>query len=431
MTKKSRQLSLSRPVENQLDQIAKNTVPWISWIWLLIFLLLAATLLIWSFMGEIEMTIEGKGIVLNTRGLFNIQTPVKGIALSLLVKPGNQVKEGQLVAEIYDAQKEMLLSTNQIKADNLAKEVRRLSREVEIETEASLRSLENQLASLEFDVKTLNERMQFLQKELDKKLRLYHEGLIIPNVVQDAERQISNVKISLEEKKGEIADIRSKLKKSYRTEELKTKELELLKAQEEVKVIQASLKQNQIYSPYDGTILEILVNPGEVVDSGRTLFNAEFIASQNHFLFYGFFPSELGKHVRKGSLMTMAPSTVNTDEYGTILSRVKEVSAYAVSEKAIVNQIHNANLAHYLSNHLPVTQVVAEPILDPHDPSGLAWTSGNGPSFQLSTGTVGEVETVIERVHPIYYLIPIKGFKETFYLEERANDHGQILNPAP
>lgn len=401
------------PLEHQLNQIAKETVPPLGWFWLSVLCVLVGGILAWAILGTVQINIQGRGIVLNQIGLFTIQTPLKGIIRNILVKPGDIVKKGDLIAEVYDAQKEMLLKTTQIKIDALTKEVNRLSRQVEVETEASKRSLETQLISLEFDVKTLHERLEFLNRELRKRQDLYDEGLVILNVVQETERQIAETKVSLEEKKGEISDIHSKLKKSYRTEELKTKELELLKAEGEAAVVKANLAQTHIHSAFDGKILEILANPGEVVSEGQSLVNAEFLSPEKKFAFYGYFPSDLGKHVRKGNIMRMALSTVNEKEFGSIISRVEEVSDYAVSEKAIVNLIHNANLAHYLSNHQPVTQVIALPIPNPQDPSGYSWTSGKGPAIELSTGVVGIVEVTVEDIHPIYYLIPLKQFKQT------------------
>lgn len=402
----------NRLIQKQLNLISKHTVPFIGWIWLFIFIVLLLALVIWSFLGTIDVNIEGKGLVLNKSGLFNIQTPVKGIAKAILVKPGDQVKKGELLAEIYDAEKEIELQSTMIKVDNLDREVKRLSHEIEVETEASTVAEEKKLESLEFDVKILHDQLQFLQREYKKKLKLFQKGLIIRNVVQESERAMLNVEIELEQKKGEIADVRSQLKKTYRTEELKSKKLELLKAQEDAAVVQASLKEHNIHSPHDGKILEVLVNPGEVVAEGQPLFNAEFLNSQKKFIFLGFFPSELGKHIHKGGVMRMALSTVNEYEYGAILSKVQRVSEYAISESAILNQIHNADLAAYLSNHIPVTEIVAEPILDPQDPSGFAWSSGKGPAIELSPGIVGTVEATIESIHPIYYLIPIKGFKK-------------------
>ncbi len=400
-----------QPVEQRLNQIAQKTVPQLGWFWLSLVYIFLAGIITWAVLGSLQISIQGRGIVLNQNGLFTIQTPIKGIVRTIFVKPGDVVQKGALIAEIYDAPKEMLERATQIKIDTLDQEVNRLRRQVEIETEASKVALESQLASLEFDVKTINERLKFLEKEHKKREALLREGLIILNVVQDIERQISEAKISLEEKKGEIADIHAKLQKSYRTEELKSKELELFKAQGEALVLQASLAQSKILSPFEGKILEVLYRPGEVVNEGQALANVEFLSPKNEYLFYGYFPSDLGKHIHKGNVMRMSLSTINENEYGSLLSRVQEVSEYAVSEKAILNLIHNTNLAHYLTNKQAVTQVIAIPIPDPLDPSGYAWTSGKGPPMKLSSGVVGTVEVTVENIHPIYYLIPLKEFK--------------------
>lgn len=413
MVNKESTSSFAKTIESKMDQIAHETVPRKAWGWLIIFIIIIVGLFVWSIVGCVEVNIEGKGIILNKGGIFTIETPAKGIVESLYFKAGETVKAGDVVAKIYDAQKEMLLQTSLIKVDHLKADYHRLLHEIEEERDASQYALSTQLRALQFDVKVLNEKLQFLEKEYEKKRSLFQENLIILSVVQEAERQISQVKISLEEKKGEISDVQSRLKQSYRTEELKTRELDLIKAEEEARVIQATLQQNLIQSEFDGKILETLAHPGEVMVEGMPLYHVELISPDNTLLFYGFFPHELGKHIHKGCIMRMAPSNVNQNEYGFILSRVKEVSEYAVSEKAILNHIHHSDIVRFLSNEQAVTQVIAEPIRNPSDPSLWTWTSKKGPRLQFSPGTVGTVNVTIERIHPIYYLIPLKGFKKT------------------
>lgn len=405
--------SFAKTIASKMDQIAHQTVPQRAWTWLIILIIIVIGLFVWSVMGTVKVNIEGKGIILNKGGIFTIETPVRGIVESLFVKAGDRVKEGDVVAKIFDAQKEMLLKTNLIKVDHLKAEFNRLLHEVDEERDASHYALKTQLKALQFDVKVLNEKLEFLDKEYHKKLSLFQENLMILNVVQEAERQISQVKISLEEKKGEISDVQSRLKQSYRTEELKTRELDLIKAEDEVRVIEATLQQNLIRSEFDGKILEVLAHPGEVMVEGMPLYHVELISSDNAMLFYGYFPNHLGKHIHKGCMMRMNPSNINQNEYGSILSRVKEVSEYAISEKAILNHIHNSDLARFLSNEQAVTQVIAEPIHNPKDPNLWTWTSRKGPAIQFLPGTVGTVDVTIERIHPIYYLFPLDGFKKT------------------
>lgn len=400
-------------IDQQLNQMAKRIVPFKTWIWLFMLVGLTIGIVTWAIVGTVEVTIQGRGIVLNQHGLFTIQTDLNGILKTIFVQPGEEVKQGTLLAEIYNADQEILLLTTQTKIKDLTEELIQLRHRVQIEEEASQLSMQKELASLEFDVKILNEKLVFLEREYKKRENLYKKGLIILNLVQDTGRQIDEANIALQEKQGAIANVDVNLKKPYRVEELKNKELALLKAKEEAEVIQTTLSQTKVYSPFDGKILEILVNPGEVVKTGQELIKAETLSLPEHLIFYGYFPAELGKYIHLDNTMTFALANVNEKEYGTLVGQVKDISQYAVSEQVMRNLLHNTPLVQFLSNNRPVTQVIALPILDPRDPTGYQWTSDQGPPIKISTGSVGEAKIVVESMHPIYYLLPLQKFKKT------------------
>lgn len=398
--------------------MAHRTVPPYGWMALLFLLIFIIGIVVWAFLGTIHVKINGRGIVLSPAGLFTVQSQTKGVVQQIYVMPGDFVQKGTLIAEIFDANKMMQLQTAMIRQEALEKEVERLTHQVELEKEASEQSLRQQLDSLQFNIKIANERLDFLNHELKKRQDLYKEGLIILNLVQDIERQISDIKVQIEENRGKIASILSELNKSYRTEELKNREMELLKAEQEVEITKKGLEYSKVYSPFEGMVLEVLVNLGEVIEEGKGLVNLEFQSPNQPHLFYCYFPSDRGKRIQVGNQITMYLTTINREEFGGILSTVQSVSQYAVSEQALTSQIHNANLTHFLTNKQPVIQVIATPLIDPQDPSGYAWTSGRGPPIALTTGLIGFVEATIEKVRPIYYLLPFQEFKENV-LEEK------------
>lgn len=400
-------------IEKQLDGIARRTIPPYLWIGLITLFIAIGSLLVWAIWDTISIHIEGKGIILNQQGLFSVQTPLKGVVKTLFVKVGDEIESGTLVAQVYDAQKEEQLRATHLQVEALQREVQRLTHQIEMETEASKKALKLEFDALEYAVKLLQQQLQFLEKEYKKKQQLYREELIVIGIVQDAERQIHETQVAIAEKEKTISEVQAKLAQSYRTEELKNKELELLKAEQEATVIQITLEQNKISSPYKGKVIEILVSEGEMVKEQQPLVYAEFGGSQDQLVFYAYFPGESGKYIHEGSTLKMYPSIVNPKEFGALLSRVESVSAYPVSEEAIISQIHNANLARFFTNKEPVTQVIAIPLKDPQDPSGYEWTSHQGPPIELSTGIIGIVEVVIETIHPIYYLFPNKELKKT------------------
>lgn len=399
-------------VEQQIQKISNNVVPKHAWLWLFTLFIIIIALFFWAIFGSLDLSIQGKGIVLNSKGLFNITSSIDGTIKKLYVKPGETIHKGTLLAEIFNADQEQLLESTQIQIKALMQTIEKLKDQIEVEFQASKAALERQLSSLEVTVKLLNEQLAFLRPEYQKKKELYDLGLITIGVVQEANRQIQTILVSLKEKESEILDVQAKLIISYRTEELKNKQLELIRAQQEELVIIAKLKQSKIFSLYDGQILELLVSLGTVVKEGQAIINGEFDNPQREWVIYGYFPSEFGKYIQQGDVMKLYLSEVNKKEYGALLSQVDTVSSYPTSAKFLTVQFNNSNLVKFLTNQKPATQVISIPWKYPHDPSGYRWTSNKGPNHALSSGQVGDVEVVVESVHPIYYLFPKKEFKE-------------------
>jgi pyruvate/2-oxoglutarate dehydrogenase complex dihydrolipoamide acyltransferase (E2) component len=83
----------------QIDKLLIVMTPkgWIALV-TLFFLIIAA--LIWSFLGSIPITVEGKGILLTEEGVFNIVSGEDGIVTQMQLRPGDQVTKETLVAKV-------------------------------------------------------------------------------------------------------------------------------------------------------------------------------------------------------------------------------------------------------------------------------------------------------------------------------------------
>ncbi len=98
---------LSHPV--QLDALLVVVTPRM-WIALLCLIMLLGGLIGWSVFGSLPVTVHGRGIVMNQKGrLLTINTPVGGLMQNITVKPGQEVKAGQLMAEMADPERQMPL----------------------------------------------------------------------------------------------------------------------------------------------------------------------------------------------------------------------------------------------------------------------------------------------------------------------------------
>ncbi len=191
-------------------------------------------------------------------------------------------------------------------------------------------------------------------------------------------------------------------------------EKHLFQFQGEQELLKALSALNQVRSSANGTVLELLVNLGDHVEEGTPLASLEYLSQgAAHYIFYGYFPIEKGKSILPGTAMHMEISTVDFQQYGYLLGTVTEVSHYAVSKESVYRNIHNKELAEYLmGNGSAVIQVMVEPQIDPLT-GKYHWTSGRNPPSALSTGTICKMQAILERIRPIYYLLPLSEFKHS------------------
>lgn len=416
---KSRQIfrpvSLERLANpEQLDSLLVVVTPK-TWVALACLLALAVLALLWAFFGSIPVKIEGKGIVMNQEGsLFNIPAQMGGTIKQLYVKPGDKVKEGDPIALIFDPEEQLKLERARLKVVNVTKNLKRLKNEVAVEAKAQREAQESEIAAKQFNIEQLDKRITDLEKEVDRRRKLYEQGLVSHNVLIETEDRLANAHIEQEMAKAAIATLRYNLAKGYRTEEVKEKEQELFRLTEERDLLETRQPYYTMYSTSTGYVLALLVSEGDLVQQGAPLVWVEYRNFEEApYVIYGYFHVEKGKRIAEGSQVQIAVSTVDTQEYGYMLGTVKEVSSYAVSKDSIARLIHNRELVEYLSQgSAAVIQVLIDLEIDPVT-GDYRWTSGNTPPVKITTGTVCTLQAIIHRIRPIYYLIPIDTFKTT------------------
>lgn len=403
---------LSSP--SQLDNLLVVVTPKL-WVSLLCILSLAALALLWAFFGSLPIKIEGKGIVMNQKGmLFNIPAKMGGTVQQIYVKPGDEVKEGDPIALIFDAEEELKLERARLKVTQVTNNLERLYEEVAIESKAQREAQESELAAKQFSIEQLDRRIADLEREVARRKKLHEEGLVSHSVLIDTEDRLSNAHIEQEVAKAAIATLQYNIAKGYRTEEVKAKEQELFKLIEERDLLETRLPYYKVYSASNGYVLALLASEGDVIDTGAPLVWVEYRTNETApYIIYGYFPVEKGKRVTEGSKVQVNVSTVDSQEYGYLTGTVKEVSSFAVSKDSIAKMIHNRELVEYLSQgSAAVIQVLINLEIDP-ETNDYRWTSGKQPPVQISTGTVCTLQAIVNRLRPIYYLIPTDTFKIT------------------
>lgn len=339
--------------------------------------------------GAKAKKIQGNGIFMSELGrLFSINTRVDGVVNTLEVKPGDEIKKGQIVAIISDHEYDSKLAKAEIELKNLTDELNQLKDQIAKESQAQLTLLRTQLAASEYNVKQIDKRIDEIKQDLERKQILLNKGLISPATVVTVEDSLSAARVEKEQAKSTIAEIRFNLLKGYRTDDTRSKEKEVTQAAETLDLLKSQQHRYKVASPWDGLVLELKVAEGEIVSRSQSLILIERNQRNNStILIFSYFPVEQGKRVLVGQMAKIVVSTVNTKQYGFMSGKVISVSKFSVSNDSLSKRYYNSELINYLTNNKTVIQAVIQPDVDPVTKE-FKWTLGKTPPVPITTGTV-------------------------------------------
>ena len=159
----------------------------------------------------------------------------------------------------------------------------------------------------------------------------------------------------------------------------------------------------QIYSPYNGIVTELLVDPGTVVQAGEELATIRLNEERNDLIGVMYVSVEKGKRLEPGMSIQLAPNGVDTSQSGSLLGVVRSVSEYPVDQKSMARNLGNSQLSQTILQQLQnsAVEVRFDLIKNEKDESGYLWTSMVGKHNQITPGTYVTGSVVIDRKPPI------------------------------
>ena len=314
---------------------------------------------------------------------------------------------------VLDAQQQYL--QNLEKVSNLETQLKELDVK-QAQEEKSYRENLSSIANLQTQLKELD--LKQAQEE-----KIYRENLgNIANFraqLKDLDVKQAQEEKSYRENLGNISNFQAQLKdldsreanlakESLETATNRTREIQELKR--EIARIELQLNnESQIISQHSGRILEIAVNPGEVVSAGTRLASIDEENNTSKLVGVTYFPIKEGKKFKPGMKVQITPETVKRERFGGIVGTVTSVSPFPITKEAAMNLIGNPEIvAGLVSNKQDgVMQVFSELEADSATFSGYKWSSSTGPQLKISPGTTTIVRVKVEERAPITYVLPI------------------------
>jgi HlyD family secretion protein len=342
----------------QLDALLPITSP-LGWLALLTSAVAIGVLLFWAFFGTIIRTTTGQGIIVRNSesGLSSVVGQGSGLVSEVLIKPGDSVQAGQVLFYLDLTPLKQQLASG----------------------ESSLESLLTQDAS---QAKDESDRIKNLQEKLANQQSLYDQGLLTKTQILDTKNAIYEVQARQYTRNQQISDQRARIR-----------DLEL-----------RLIREGTIRSVRAGQVIEVQVGLGDFIQPGRALARMEPLSGERGALV--FVPAHAGKNIRTGMTIRISPSTVSPQEYGYIQGKVKSVSSYPVTREEMMFYLQNEVLVNRLLQSGETISVAATLEADPGTPSGLRWSSSQGPNLSVEGGTVCSASVVLARQRPITLLVP-------------------------
>lgn len=411
-----RQVALERlSTPEQLDQVMRVTSP-LSWLMMSAVTVLIITALVWSVIATVPVKVSAQGILISPGGVLTVSSEHGGRITDLLVRSGQRVSAGQVVAKLEQAEVRQELEIAGAELSELQRQRTQILAFQGRDSKVQLALLAQKKTDIQQTIRHLGDRIHWLEE------RERNEAGLLAKQYIDRNRYI-NTKIELNGALEARSKAANELKQVERDEttlsigkerELLDKEMLIGAATRKIEALNEKLaRQSAVISPYSGDIVEFKVNQGEVVEKGKVLFSLLPARDERTVLTKG---SDLvavvyvnpndGKKVRPGMAVQIAPSTVKREEYGFIMGHVKSVAEIPSTSEGMMRTLKNQQLVTTLSGGGAPFEVLVDLERDPATPTGFKWSSSRGPDAEINTSTLADSTITVRQVHLISLAIP-------------------------
>lgn len=404
----------------------------------------AAAALTWSVLGSVAVKVYGMGQILAAgEVLYTLAAPASGPVGEIFVAPGQNVLAGAMIARMDMREIEAEIRAAELLRGQAATALERLAAASTHERESRIAAYDEQVAALEEERRILAQRLDHLRELLASRETLFERGIARRLEVEDARNAHNEVALMLARAGTGLAQLRAERATFLNTlaERLRTAEDELAARETQLTLLEDRLLRHaEIRAPYDGVIVEVFADPGDILGHGQRL--AVLAASGDHAALaaqeggtvsggarfglhvapdggtdgaelLAFLDPAQGLRVQPGMRAHVIPASIQKEEFGAIQAEVVAVHPRPVSYDQVFALVRNAEMArHYTQAGPPIVARLS--LVTADTPNGFAWWGGTGPQFPIERGTLSNVEIDVFNQAPITLVLPLlRGWLES------------------
>jgi HlyD family secretion protein len=403
-----RQIAIERlSSPEQLDHLITLASP-VGWMAVLAIAVLLSAIVVWSFVGQIPTRVGGAGILVSRGGeVFDAMAPASG-TLTTVAAIGSNVKKGDVVATLDDAQVRQELqhakSVQQEQQQRLEELIARYDRQITTRRNVD----EQQRSNLKDIIRFAEQRRAFYASELTSDQSVAAKGFLTRRYLQETRQLIETAEQDSERARNDMLRIAAEEldQKDRRDEDVWHQQEAVNAARRAVEELQIRMAEDtRIVSPISGHVTEIKAAVGTVVAPGHPVVSIEKAGNGLELVLY--IPPEQGKKVTPGMTVRIEPATVKKEEYGTLRGKVLDISEFPISPAGMLAVLGNPELVKLFSMQGAPYAARIRLFRDRANPSGYQWSTGKGPPVAISAGTTATGEVTVRSEAPIALVLPL------------------------
>ncbi len=392
----------------QLDTALHIRSP-LGWVALLAIAMLVFILLIWSLTGTIQQRVEAMGMVMPDKGgVFTLKSQAGGVLLSLEVHPGIKIKKGQLIAHIAQPALKGEIEDEKKRLLSLQKNLNLQETFLGKTNKKRKSGLKRQINLLNEKIRTLSERLSFLHTKKVNQRKDLSKGYITRDQYEQTLGKASQARLDIGNARRAMAQAKLNLSEALEGKFtlIEKWKLQVQQTQDHIQELGTRMRlASEVRSPIAGYVSDVAAKPGDMLVSGSTIAHIE--PTDRDIIVRAYVKPQDGKEIKPGMIAHIAPTSVESSIYGTMVGSVQWVSSLPESRAALLDVFENKQVVDEMSASGAPFAVILRLNKDKNTSSGFQWTSSKGPNIHINAGTLCSAAVIVREQHPINLVVPI------------------------
>jgi len=366
------------------------------WTWALLWIVVAGlgAAITASFVGEVEVTGRGRGIIRPTTGVRALTSQINGTVVRVDARSGDRVKAGANLLRIESAATQAQLLEAERELESVRTRFSAASTQQDQHYAEQTDSLKARSRRLLDQIASLRSSEKHFQRRVDADMGLLKKGLVSELAVSDtrdalaqAQRQLNGAEQALDQTRQELASLEAR-----RQEELWQRQQTVSAAQNKRDALAVVMQQSVIQVPEDG-IFDVFVRVGETVQAGQVV--AKVVPVEAPLQVVSFLAEKDRAFAKSGDEVELELDQLPHSEYGTLKAKVIRIGDDLASQSEVRDALGDGQKL-----EAPAYRVELE-ITDAH--------AAEAAGVKLRTGTLLNARYTLRRQKPITMVLnPLK-----------------------